>query len=1021
MRSGEPLDPGPAQPTILVEAPPDAGSVTVPNGAFLLTADFVRQGDDLLLRAPEGGPDGPDVLLRDYFADGTSPDLVTAGSATISGDLATRLAGPLAPGQYAQAQLGETQYAQATGSSEPVGEVTELTGSALVTRTNGVQQALALGDPVYLGDVLQTGPDTSVGIRFVDNTLFSLSSNARLVIDQVIYNPDGADNALSLSLIQGAFAFVSGGIAPADGPGMSIRTPVATIGVRGTTGAGEFLAAVQRLVVSLLEGLDGDLGAIDVFNSVSLQTLASALDTLTVTSPTEVLPPPSTATQEQLGIYSLALSSLSRSFLDLIQEITPEAGPEQEGGSGSSGGAILADLLQQSELAADFLAPDESGELVGFRVEVDERALADIIAEDPNLILLLQILAELQLTGLTIIVDLDGEEGPEGPVPAGSTNFATVFPEGSDGIPIVGNVAIVSVSGIAQSATITLQPPFDAATESLFLVDGAQLPAGITFDAANSTSSRIVLTGTATTAEYQEALLLIRYLNTAENPGDRVISVELSDGVTMFTAITRIDGASPVLAVGSNADDQAGSAVPHAVPNTEGPGAGPLIGEAIDDVLIGDTGGSTALSVSLVIALDVSNSMNGIDGPGPASRLDLAKAALQNLIGDFNNLSMQGALVTVQIIPFSSNADDPGTFDLSDPDGFDNAIAFLEGIVASGANDYPGAFDAITTHLGSAPPADRSAVYFISDGPSAPSGTHDQTINDFRAFIAAFQGELEVHAVGISVSEDTLELLSQIDSAGDAQLLDGALEADLGGVSARMLLPVGSDVIMGGDGDDVLFGDVINTDHLPSAQFGPAGAHDGVGFDALVAYLADNALAGTAAGEAPTLAQIREFIHSDPFQFIVEGDERGEADTLVGGAGNDILFGQGGGDVLIGGAGDDLLIGGSGQDSFVVSLAQASGNNVILDFEVGAGGDFLRLDDVFDYDGGGVTVADLDSAAAAADGWTIADDGSDVVITLGNNPANNQNGGQITLEGIGDGTINSFTDFAAVANLEVNA
>jgi len=73
--------------------------IMVPGGILLLTADYVRLGPDLLLT----GRDGQQHLIPGYFAAETPADLMTGGGAVISGDLATKLAGPVAPAQYAQA------------------------------------------------------------------------------------------------------------------------------------------------------------------------------------------------------------------------------------------------------------------------------------------------------------------------------------------------------------------------------------------------------------------------------------------------------------------------------------------------------------------------------------------------------------------------------------------------------------------------------------------------------------------------------------------------------------------------------------------------------------------------------------------------------------------------------------------------------------------------------------------------------------------------------------------------------
>ena len=52
-----------------------------------------------------------------------------------------------------------------------------------------------VGDPVYRGDVVQTGADGKVGITFTDGTAFNLSSNARMVLNEFVYDPNGTSNS----------------------------------------------------------------------------------------------------------------------------------------------------------------------------------------------------------------------------------------------------------------------------------------------------------------------------------------------------------------------------------------------------------------------------------------------------------------------------------------------------------------------------------------------------------------------------------------------------------------------------------------------------------------------------------------------------------------------------------------------------------------------------------------------------------------------------------------------------------
>jgi len=119
----------------------------LPAGAWVLGADFVRQGPDLLLV----GADGQQILIRDFFLLQSPPDLVLEGGLFISAELATRLSGPLAPGEYVQAAPA--------GVAGPIGKVVELEGKATATRADGTKVELKEGDPVFQNDIIETGED----------------------------------------------------------------------------------------------------------------------------------------------------------------------------------------------------------------------------------------------------------------------------------------------------------------------------------------------------------------------------------------------------------------------------------------------------------------------------------------------------------------------------------------------------------------------------------------------------------------------------------------------------------------------------------------------------------------------------------------------------------------------------------------------------------------------------------------------------------------------------------------------
>ncbi|EHR01378.1 VCBS domain-containing protein [Bradyrhizobium sp. WSM471] len=192
------------------------GALLVPDPNLLFHGEYKRAGVDLVL-----SNDGREFVVHDYFKGEKRAALSSPDGAHLSGDLVNALAGHV---QYAQA-------APSTATSQIIGHVTKLAGNATAIR-NGVSIILNNGDDVQKGDVLVTGSDSTLGVTFIDGTVFGLSSNARMVLNEMIYDPNGSNNASLLSLIAGTISFVAGETAKHGD--MKIDTPVATMGIRGT-------------------------------------------------------------------------------------------------------------------------------------------------------------------------------------------------------------------------------------------------------------------------------------------------------------------------------------------------------------------------------------------------------------------------------------------------------------------------------------------------------------------------------------------------------------------------------------------------------------------------------------------------------------------------------------------------------------------------------------------------------------------------------------------------------------------
>jgi hypothetical protein len=160
---------------------------------------------------------------------------------------------------------GQPAAPAAQQTPDPVGSVATLQGAASVTRNNATS-ALALRDPVYKNDVLQTNVDGTLGITFDDETTFTLKPNTRLAVDEFVYQEGGSGNAAVFNVVRGTAAFVAAEVARTGN--MKIDTPTSSLGIRGTTGLVEVPeggTAGGQVSIKLYPDADGRVGRIEVF------------------------------------------------------------------------------------------------------------------------------------------------------------------------------------------------------------------------------------------------------------------------------------------------------------------------------------------------------------------------------------------------------------------------------------------------------------------------------------------------------------------------------------------------------------------------------------------------------------------------------------------------------------------------------------------------------------------------------------------------------------------------------------
>src|SRR5262245_15637698 len=248
--------------------------IVIDDTHFLFTAHFKKSGPDLILTDDSGKK----LVIAGYFSLEKRPDLVSPDGATMSADLVGRLAGPDAPGQYAQLE--------APAGAQVIGKVEIIGGSATVQHANGVVENLKPGDALLKGDIVMTGDGSSLTLSLNDGTAFNMGASGRMVLTELVYDSTSTSNTAFISLVKGTFTFVAGQVAHTGD--MRVATPVATMGIRGTT-VGAYLDAdiagnIYQFVATLLNDPNGGSGRYDVLDPVTGAVLYTVNSTATQVS-----------------------------------------------------------------------------------------------------------------------------------------------------------------------------------------------------------------------------------------------------------------------------------------------------------------------------------------------------------------------------------------------------------------------------------------------------------------------------------------------------------------------------------------------------------------------------------------------------------------------------------------------------------------------------------------------------------------------------------------------------------------
>ena len=206
----------------------------------------------------------------------------------------------------------------------------------------------------------------------------------------------------------------------------------------------------------------------------------------------------------------------------------------------------------------------------------------------------------------------------------------------------------------------------------------------------------------------------------------------------------------------------------------------------------------------------------------------------------------------------------------------------------------------------------ENIAIFVTDG--KPDSTFAAQ-NAYNKLVGAVD-DITVETIGIAITDGNAKtLLNGLTTNKDgahfiqeADQLDDVFGEIVSNITTSTVTPAADDVILGGRGNDMLFGDALNADYLLGDGYTWEGKEkytQGSSWDIINAYLF------ATFGHNPSEGEIAKFIAQNADKLGLTdsitddtGSVRGGNDTLLGGSGDDIVYGQGGDDLLFGDGSD---------------------------------------------------------------------------------------------------------------------
>jgi hypothetical protein len=203
-----------------------------------------------------------------------------------------------------------------------IGDIILQTGNANIERNDGEEVKAEEDLDIFSYNTVKTGKG-KVAIGFIDDTRVDVTEHSKLIIDEFVYDPNTKTGSLSLKAALGTIRYASGQIAKTDPTNVQIKTPTATIGVRGT----DFTMTVDEIgssTIILLPSCDTNgfcfVGEITVESDAGQIIMNTAFQATTVDTISSPPLPPVILSLEENFITNLLIISQPREIEEAEQE-----------------------------------------------------------------------------------------------------------------------------------------------------------------------------------------------------------------------------------------------------------------------------------------------------------------------------------------------------------------------------------------------------------------------------------------------------------------------------------------------------------------------------------------------------------------------------------------------------------------------------------------------------------------------------------------------------------------------------